>query len=44
MKMKLVDDYRVSEEARKTLLNGSKYAMTNDSFYASKEFFLIMKK
>jgi len=42
MKMKLVDDFRVSEEARKSL--GSKYTMTNDSLYASKEFFLIMKK
>ena len=44
MKMKLVDDFRVSEEARKVLLNGSKYTMTNDSLYASKDFFLIMKK
>lgn len=43
MKMKLVDDFRVSEDARK-VLQGSKYAMTNDALYASKEFFLIMKK
>ena len=42
--MKLVDDFRVSEESRKVLLNGSKYTMTNDSLYASKDFFLIMKK
>ena len=44
MKLKLVDDYRVSEDARKVILSGSKYSMTNDSLYASKEFFLIMKK
>jgi len=44
MKMKLIDDFRVSEDARKVIIGGSKYAMTNDSLYTSKEFFLIMKK
>jgi hypothetical protein len=34
MKMKLVDDFRLSEEARKSL--GSKYTMNNDILYASK--------
>ncbi len=45
MKMKLIDDFRVSEEAKKVLLGSlSQFTITSDCLYVSKEFFLVMKK
>jgi hypothetical protein len=45
MKMKLIDDFRVSKEARKVLLGSlSQFTITSDCLYVSKEFFLVMKK
>ena len=45
MKMKLLDDFRVSEEARKILIaSNNNFCLTNDSLYFQRDFFLMMKK
>jgi hypothetical protein len=46
MKMKLIDDFRVTEDGRKVLLKSSanNFTITNDSLYVGKDFYLIMKK